>query len=209
MDATHTKVTELLPWYVNGTLSDHQRAEIDRHLGECLTCRAALQEEQRIHGLVRDQEDIPVGPAYGISDLLSRIDGKSANSRPILKSPVYAFSVAVAGIAAVVAFVFFMQPIAPDPGSASFKTLTDAPLSATNRIDIIFADELESAEISTIINAINGRIIDGPSELGRHTVALPEGSESAVQAAIEMLQRDTRVQFVGRNFIAGPQPEDQ
>lgn len=209
MDAMHKKVTELLPWYVNGSLSDFQRAEVDRHLGECLPCRAALREEQRIHGLVRDQEDVPIGAAYGLGDLLSRIDEKHASKRPILKRPVYAFSVAIAGVAAVVAFVFFMQPIAPDPGSASFTTLTDAPLSATNRIDIIFSDEIESVEISTIINAIDGRIIDGPSELGRHTIALPEDSESAVQAAIEMLQRDARVQFVGRNFIAGPQSEDQ
>ena len=39
----HDAVAELLPWFVNGTLSAEERETVESHLGECLVCRRELE----------------------------------------------------------------------------------------------------------------------------------------------------------------------
>ena len=34
----------LLPWYLNGTLRDDERRQVDQHLSSCAACRAELDE---------------------------------------------------------------------------------------------------------------------------------------------------------------------
>ena len=45
--------TELLPWYVNGTLDGEERAMVEKHLKECLACRNELEEMEALHVVVQ------------------------------------------------------------------------------------------------------------------------------------------------------------
>ena len=42
MDCSH--VTEILPWFVNGTLDDQERRGVEEHLGSCEGCRQELED---------------------------------------------------------------------------------------------------------------------------------------------------------------------
>ena len=48
----HNTIAELLPWYVNGTLAPHERAEVEAELASCPLCAAELENLQRIAQLV-------------------------------------------------------------------------------------------------------------------------------------------------------------
>jgi hypothetical protein len=208
MDPVHKNVVELMPWYVNGTLTGHDRAVIESHVRECLPCRAALREEQRLPGMIRAQDDVPLSAGHGMSDLLRKIDGDDARATPLWQRP--RFGLGIAGIAVAAALVLAGPMIrnadAPRAGAADgdapFTTLTDDTGVAANRIDIVFADAVAGPEILEIIESLGARLIGGPTELGRYTVAVGAESESELAGVIDRLARDPRIRFVGRNYSA-------
>ncbi|HUF72624.1 MAG TPA: zf-HC2 domain-containing protein [Gammaproteobacteria bacterium] len=211
MEADHREVVELMPWYVNGSLTARERAGIEKHVKECLPCRAALRDEQRIRGLVSAQDDMPVGVGHGVSDLLRKIDGSGTRTTPLWLRPQLGLGAAVVCVA--VAGWLVLTSTAPDANapaadasSAPFATLTDGAGVAANRIDIVFADGVTDAEIRALIESVDARLIGGPSEVGRYTVAVAPASDAELSALIDRLAQDPRVRFAGRSYSALPSP---
>ena len=116
MDSIHAKVTELLPWYVNGTLAAHDRDEIDRHLGECLVCRAALQKQRRMRSLIQSQDDVPLSAEHNIGGLLERIDAKSGHGRAAVSGSRLALAAGLAYVA-IVGSLLLLNPDIPPASS--------------------------------------------------------------------------------------------
>jgi anti-sigma factor RsiW len=48
----HKHILELLPFYINRTLSDSDAEDVRKHLTQCAACRKAFVEWQRIAGEV-------------------------------------------------------------------------------------------------------------------------------------------------------------
>ena len=204
-DPVSRRAAELLPWYVNGTLAEQEKADVERHLRECLTCRAALRDEQRMQALTRIQDDVPLSPQHGMLDLLRRIERKSARSRTSQWGMRLGFA-AAAAFCIVAGWILLSPPgSAPEP----FSTLSDSEASAVAMIDIVFADSITEREIREIVREIDGQLVAGPTELGRYTVSLAADSDSAAAAAIERLSGDPRIRFVGRNYIPAPAAEEE
>lgn len=209
MDSIHAKVTELLPWYVNGTLPEHDRDEVDGHLGECLVCRAALQEQRRMQSLIQSQDDVPLSAEHNIGGLLERIDAKSGHGRTAMSGSRLALAAGLAYVA-IVGSLLLLNPYTPPASSdAEFSTLTDAPSGDLNRVDIVFSEGVESGEILVIVEEFDGQIVSGPTDLGRYTVAISDNSGMSIQDVIDLLAADPRIRFIGQNFIASPPMEDQ
>ena len=218
MQSIHEKTAALMPWYVTGTLPDDERRALETHLGECLPCRARLREEQRLCDLVGAQDDLPVGPAHGVAALLTRI-GDDRRPAPRRLAP------ALAGSLAVIALLIAGALIAPsllgpgaDRAAPAFETLTgagtppgDAPSAAATTeadtpaegdlIDIVFAAETSADEIERILDGFGGRIVAGPSELGRYTISVPPRTSTALDRLIETLGENPGIRFAGRNYI--------
>jgi hypothetical protein len=198
----HEKALELIPWYVNGSLPADERRSVEEHVRECLPCRAALREEERLSGLISRQDDVPLSPEHGFSDLLTRIDSRRVTPGRFPLRPGFAFAaglVAVAIASAVLLPRFFVVETASD--RAPFSTLSDVAESSGARIDIVFAAGIEPTEIEAILRTVRGRIVDGPTEVGRYTVAVPAADTDALDALIENLSTHPKVRFAGRNFI--------
>lgn len=57
------RVRELIPWYVNGTLSSNEAAEVAGHIVDCTACRDDLANTVRmsfaIKGAIEDLPDVP------------------------------------------------------------------------------------------------------------------------------------------------------
>ncbi len=73
----HQTVTELLPWYVNGTLAPHERAQVEAELASCPLCAAELAELQRIHAAMHEIDQDAPGPSESLMGrTLARIDAR-------------------------------------------------------------------------------------------------------------------------------------
>ncbi|MGI9258085.1 MAG: anti-sigma factor family protein [Gammaproteobacteria bacterium] len=209
MEITHAKVTELLPWYVNGTLAGEERAELDVHLRDCLVCRTALQEEQRMQNLIQNQEDIPLTADHKIGDLLSRIEAIESRTRRSMSGPRLALAASLAGIVVVSSILFFTLRTPVASNETGFSTLTDAPITNLDRVDIVFTEDVDSDEVLVILEGFGGRVVSGPSDLGRYTVAISEDSGFTLQEVIDQLTDDPRIRFAGQNFIFSPPVEER
>jgi len=203
----HEKTVELIPWYVNGTLQPDEHRAVEQHLSECLPCRAALKQEHRLGGLVREQVEVPPGAGHGISELLRTIDaGKTRGNRGLRPAPIlWSAGVAAALLVAILlipAILFDGNGIDGDGiDQGAFRTLSDTQPAGEPRLDIVFADGLTEAERNEIVANVGGRVIAGPTELGRYTIEIATPARADVDAVIDELSEDARIRFVGRNFI--------
>jgi hypothetical protein len=211
--SVHREVLELLPWYVNGTLPERERTRLDHHLGECLPCNAALRDERRLAGRLRDQDVVPLGPEHGKSALFARIDrgGQPAGRRAATRRraiglagglvPWIGYGLAAVLGGGIVWFWFAMTPLA-DPADGAFTTLATPAAAGDPRIDIVFAMPPTAAALESFRTEIGGVLVDGPSEIGRYTFAIEQGTEAGVATLLEALRRDPRLRFAGRSYAA-------
>jgi anti-sigma factor RsiW len=204
MNSIHQRTAELLPWYVTDTLPVAERDAVEAHIRDCLVCRAALREEQRIRELVRSPNDDRLSPEHGVADLLRKIDGRAGTRRRIRLQPRFAVGIAAAAVVAVAVFVGGALLTPDNPDRTGFSTLSNPAGVAGERIDIVFTEGTDASAIEALVRSFRGRLIGGPTELGRYTVELPTADPAATDALIERLADDPAVRFVGRNFIGEP-----
>ena len=80
---SHREIQDLLPWYVNGTLSRPEHEEVGAHLAVCADCAAETGLLQSVSSAVKDSnERLPSPSDNQLDALLSRIKkGEAAGLR--------------------------------------------------------------------------------------------------------------------------------
>lgn len=74
-DSAHRRVWEDLPWLLNGTLPDEQRARVLAHLQHCGDCREEYAFQRRIRDGIAEETVVPEAEVHaGWTRLLARID---------------------------------------------------------------------------------------------------------------------------------------
>ncbi|AVS70891.1 hypothetical protein C8247_10930 [Paracidovorax avenae] len=74
-DRSHLLTQELLPWIVNGTATEEQRAAVAGHLAACADCQAELALQERIQaGLQLQPASHTPDTEEGLHRLMQRID---------------------------------------------------------------------------------------------------------------------------------------
>jgi len=64
--------SELLPWYVNGTLEGDELREVEEHLRSCVACRREVEELRELQREV--QRSAPRPPAGGLERLMDELE---------------------------------------------------------------------------------------------------------------------------------------
>jgi len=75
-------VREMIPWYVNGTLSDAETALVREHVEGCDDCRADIELHTSMHAAVVDNEVTPIMPKTSAADVLGREGAGRSRSAP-------------------------------------------------------------------------------------------------------------------------------
>src|SRR6202023_3485461 len=72
--AEHREIGELLPWFVNGRLSEADRQRVDAHLRLCEACSDELAAQRRIYGVMSVDAGVERMPVAGLNRLRTRIE---------------------------------------------------------------------------------------------------------------------------------------
>ena len=182
---------DLLPWYVNGTLSAAERAAVETGLvasdvvrDELLLWRAVAREVAGERG----------GAAVPGADL-----GWRRLSRQIGKAPRTARTWRIAAgilLAALGAQSWFLVQ-REQAYREQLHQLGAAPAGVHDdewRVQVRFRGKATMADIDHVLSEIEARLIDGPSALGVYEVAVPRARFADAQVAARWLGQQAIVE---------------
>lgn len=168
----HDEVQRLLPWMANGTLEPDEVELVEAHLAECAECRADLAADKR---LAQDYASAPMDVESG----WARIAPRLAEDRAVVVEPAPGFwrrRVPVAwaaatplAVAAAMALVFLNVTPATDVGS-EYRALGSATGAGSANIVVLFDSNVPEKEFRAALDAVDARMIDGPTETGAYLV---------------------------------------
>lgn len=205
MQDSHQDASELLPWYVNGTLGDEERARLDAHLEACASCREDLRFEQQVHAGLHAPGGVEYMPAASLKKLQARLDG--APAVPPVSAPAQPrtgrrmpwaglMAASVAALAVAVSMVAAQRLLqrAPSELPGSYYTVTATTRRPPDEvIRAVFAPELTLEQLQGVLDGAQLRIVSGPSEAGVYSLA--STSSQPVAASLTTLRRDPAVRF--------------
>lgn len=188
---------ELLPFYVNGRISDDDRRWMDEYLAANPTARAELAF---FHSLQSDiVESAPKVPAtIGLAKTMQLIRGDQPTWSERINAffatfgmrPAMALTLAVVAVQSGLIFNLMQQePVDESP----FRAGTVVPVQEGPVLKVSFASDAKEADIRFALVAVQGSIAAGPTQLGDYFVRVPAGQE---QAAAEKLRSEAVVQSV-------------
>lgn len=205
----HEDVWDVLPWYVNGTLAQAERATVEAHLGVCRECRTELE---RCRGLSRalHAEEAPdwVPSAAHFAGIVGRLDALAATAQRPAAMPAgtrkgmatllgwfdgtpgpVRWAMAVQAVVVVVLAAALLERPAP------YGTLTspaETPATAGPRVQMVPASDMSEGELRKLLHAAGATIVHGPSAAGVYTLSL---SGPTVEEALAVLRQHPKVRL--------------
>jgi anti-sigma factor RsiW len=192
--SVHAEADRLLPWYINGTLDEGERVQVEQHLAECAQC-------QREATWLRTLQN-------GFAEQALKDHTFSTGRRPRRKAetPVSARSAWstqrrrgrwlswLAGVQAAVILV--LGAIVFWPQHATYRTLS-APDDRGPLLVVAFDPHISEAQMRELIRAQDARIVGGPTEGGAYVLRVPDGHEAATRKALLQSRQVTLVEYLG------------
>lgn len=185
-DPIHRQTWDLIPWLVNDTLDDVQRALAESHLRECADCREELAFQRRVQaGILEDAPTVEAVSPVSMARFFERIDAEDAaypsgrhidplsgevvppaatmsrgGRRPrlahLLAAAVIVEAIGLIGLGTMLAG----QRSATDAAS-NFVTLSQDVQPATGaRIRLVPSPTLSVAELQSLLGAAGLRIVE-------------------------------------------------
>jgi hypothetical protein len=200
----HSRAFELLPWLVNDSLATPERDAVELHVRTCIVCRREIKEQQRLLAALQAQPIVHLSAQNAFDRLSNELDdGRHARHAP--RDPAYLpflrFGVVAAMGVALVSFLFWLAPDAPQQ-SADYATLATEPSGRGPHFDVIFSRDTTAAEIQTLLDSVGGEIVAGPSEVGRYGIRVTSGPAGATDLAkaLAQLAGDPHVRLAARAY---------
>jgi hypothetical protein len=207
----HEDISALLPWYVNGSIGEHERQRVDAHLILCAGCRGDLAQEQLIYQGMTADTAVEYMPAASLKRLQARLDGvviaappdpradlpaaqQRRGRRPMRWQGLMAASVAVMAVAlSLLAADRWMQSRAHASAPDYYTVTTPAPHAPGEVIRAVFSPTITLVELQAILDGAQLRIVSGPTEAGVYSLAANSGRP--VSFSLASLRRDEKVRF--------------
>ncbi|MEX0707260.1 MAG: zf-HC2 domain-containing protein [Woeseia sp.] len=168
---THDDYRELLPWYVNGTLSTAEHETVARHVEHCAECRGDINLFEQLRETVLHSDAIPIVPPASPDRLLRAVDRSTARRRAVRRTA------AISGVAATLLVTFVAGLLlsgrgTPDP--AQYRTLTSEPaISAMDYVmEVRFEPGVPAEDRDRLLQALAPGEIHARPEEGTYRFAL-------------------------------------
>lgn len=196
----HEELAALLPWYVNETLDESERARVQRHVEQCETCREYIDMLFEVQRAVRNGSPAPLVPQPDAERLLSALD---ASDRPAIRRtwPWIAAAATVAAIAITVGWQLTPRPADPP---VMFETLTSAGAdpSINYVLEIRFMPDSSADLHGTFFESIGAGQLATPMSSHVYRVALGLGTLSLAELEQYAGEIESRPEIASARFVA-------
>ncbi len=196
--AEDQRLTELLPWYVNGSLDAQGRAWVDQMVAVHPAAAAALARERHLSAASEAMLLPVIAQDLGLARLRSRIRADATNavtasvraartslwtrfqhglSRPQWVSAMGVLVVAQAGLIAWLA-------LTPDVTSEEVSATRSVGVTQVHTLRVSFRADASEREIRAALVGAAARIVGGPTQIGEYWVASDLSSLEEIRAAL-------------------------
>ena len=214
--AEREEIEMLLPWYVTGNISDDDRARVDSYLADHpeigRQLELAREEMDETVALNESLGTMPAGALDSLLDQIEKTDGPAIEraQRPglleslkgllaIFDTPALQLAGAAAAIV-IVAQAVVIGNLLRDEGPA-YETASGPTemVQAGSRLLMAFSDDATAAQITQLLEDIDGTIVSGPKAGGLFEVRVSEEelSDSELESMVNRLrQRNNLIRYV-------------
>lgn len=193
------ELEQLLPWYVNGTLSEAERQRVESYLESSAEARQELAFLEGLRGRVKDMDYGNTPGEMG----LKRLQREIARDRPAAHHAARTAPGWWRPAAIAASLVIAIQ------AGILMQTLTGGGdiVPAGGEIEGVvlqasFAPDATEAEIRALLQAVDGSLVDGPGEIAVYRIRLndvdPEDAAAIERALAALAARSDIVTHVGR-----------
>jgi anti-sigma factor RsiW len=204
----HQEISALIPWYVNGTMGEHDRQRVEAHLLQCEGCRKDLTQDLTIYQGMTVEPAIEYMPAASLKRLQARLDGMDANAadvpavaprvgkagRTVPWQGLIAASVAVMAVAVSFMAADHWLQLRTRASAPNYYTVTTPIAHAPDEvIRAVFSPAITLVELQAILDEAQLRIISGPTEAGVYSLAAV--SRRPVSSSLALLRGHANVRF--------------
>jgi anti-sigma factor RsiW len=189
----------LLPWYVNGTLSSEERLQVDRHVAVCSGCRAELDELLHLRTDLQDVFAAEPSPSARLAETVkARIAREAARDSGVagfssvterferwsrsLFAPRWVPGLAMLLVVTQGALLLWLLQ-QPAQEAVVTRSLQPAPV----QIHVTFHAQATEEQIRTVLQAVQARVVDGPSGDGVYLVELPRDPRVSAEEKVRAL----------------------
>jgi hypothetical protein len=226
--AEHQDIWLLLPWLVNGRLSEPDCRRVEAHLGVCSACREEVAAQRSIHQVIAADTAIELMPMAGLNKLRQRIeraasagtatDSPSDRAQPATRSRSHragrwqprasAIAASVFAASATLAVSAAIHWRTQRGSEAQYYTVTTAAAPHAGAvIRAVFAPTATLSELQVLLDDAHLRIVAGPTEAGVYSLAM-SGPQS-IDWSLRRLRGHDTVRFAeatGSTTVSVPPP---
>ena len=193
---------EMIPLYINGRLSDSERAAFEKALESDAALKQELSEFEEIAALYPDiEEKIPFPSSDRVfSRIMNNIDAQEKKAAsPDAPGMVFEklaefirtafFSPRVAWAVAAVQLVLLVTLVGTMPDTQEFKTLSSggAATETVLKFNIVFEEDAMEKDIRALLNQLDAGIVAGPMANGLYVIEITESQppDDVVKALLD------------------------
>ncbi len=192
-----TKTSQLIAWYVNGTLTDAERRQVEADLADPRG-QAMLSWENDIRSVVQDNPALAVAADHGLERVMQRIRAEALAKRVVPKlahgnwfsrlsqyltaSPALSFACAIV----LIQFGVIAHTQSGKQDEKIFSDVRAVTVEAAQNdafLKVSFQQDTRESDLRLLTRMINANIVAGPSQLGDYYLLVSkEESLSALNA---------------------------
>jgi anti-sigma factor RsiW len=203
---THAEAWTLLPWLVNGRISDEDREWVESHVASCEECSREVQAQRAIAGQMRE-EPLPqaLSAQRSFGKLWTRIEASegampaadAANAPAERRGASRTVRWLAAAVVVQAVGLATLGLAAWNGGAGEFQTVTNEAGAETTMpaVRLVFDPAMPVGAMNEVLESHNLKIVAGPHGAGIFTAALTEAGSATPESVAEALSSDSRVQF--------------
>jgi hypothetical protein len=204
----HQWTWELLPWLANGTLGEADRRGVEQHLADCAQCQEELARCRSLASTVAETDASDWLPS---SQHMAKLLAQAVSPTPAVPTtrrrqkipfwqrwmeefgalaPAVRWTLALETGLLAALLLILVAPRAPQ--TALYETLSSAPAQSVAlgpRLRVVFRGDTMLGDMRQLLNEVHGQIIQGPSDIGVLTLALPPNPKNGAETMRKTLEK--------------------
>ena len=182
---------ELLPWYVNGTLTQEERERVELFLEQHPEHRAEVELLKAARDQVQQAGKSNSPGSLGWKRLQRQIEQEQEADTKTSATPTWWRSAMAAALVVIVFQGALLLRQCSDVESL-YQPLS-GPAAPEALLQVSFVPDVREQEIRTLLLALGLVVVDGPSANGIYRLKAVAGDTESLQAAEQVLRQKSRV----------------